>query len=146
MYLKMKVYKALNLDGNLVCQGYSQKELADLLGVHKSSVQLAVMYGYVIKKKWQIVMEDLDNPIQVGTPRGKMPKVKPKKKTKEELYLEYLNNHLSRFGNTCSNRDPMTYLEKFKEMYGYGYKARKVKSSQGKRGRPSYFYILEAIE
>ena len=106
MYILQK-YRAYNYYTNeFVCEADTQVELANLLGVAKSTITHAFNRKTLVKDKFRIEISSRD---KVAPPP-------PKKMTKEEKYLDYLYRHLKQFGNTCSNRDPMPYLDKFKEI------------------------------
>lgn len=116
-----------------------QKKVAKELGISLGSANDMLKRGGRFGERWYVTRAD-------EKPRTEN-LIKPKTKTQKEI--EYLVYHLNRYGNTCFYKDPDIYANIIMEDYGIKFTKRKVKDNIGegiadkRRGRPSYFYILE---
>lgn len=121
---------ALYENGSLVFEG-SSREIEEHYNTTCHALQNYVDKGHKFLKKYDVKY--------TGT--KKIPKYAPKPKTDNKL--NYLLEHLKRYGNTVLSRKPDEYLIKLKE-HGFNCKARKVTDVEVKKRKKSY-YIIEVI-
>lgn len=132
-----KIYEVVQTKGKRVYEAYEGDELVAAGSAGDIIRQLKLPSNYPISNfaETEYKMLGRYTVMLAGSQR-----IYPK--TRHEKNLEYLISHLSRYGNTVFDKEPIEFMDEL-EKAGYKCAYRKVDSFNGKHR--SKFYVLETV-